>query len=232
MTEDTQLVVVPPVAGESDVLAEAEAVTISGPETMELAIDTREGIKALIREIDGAFRPHIQRAHALHSGLCQELRERSAVPVAALSLVTTKIGNYEIDRQRAEERERRAQAEQQAREAADRREGEAALAALISPRQAEDIRSMPVEHFAEPVTTPTTTAPRTKGVAVTLSYEAELTDLALLVAFAHANPAMMAVVLAPNQAGLDLLVKQQGDAFAIPGVKRVPKAPQVRSTRR
>lgn len=226
------LVVVPPVEGEADVLADAQAITISGPETMELAIDTREGIKALIREIDGAFRPHIARAHELHSGLCQELRERSAVPVAALSLVTTKIGNYEVDRQRAEERERRAQAEAQAREAERRREAEAAAVAVYSETQAEDIRSMPVEHFAEPVTQPTTTAPKVKGVAVTVGYEAELTDLALLVAFAHANPAMMAVVLAPNQAGLDLLVKQQGEAFAIPGVKRVPKAPQVRSTRR
>jgi hypothetical protein len=227
------LVVVPPVEGEADVLADAQAITISGPETMELAIDVREGIKDLIKEIDSAFRPHIQRAHALHAGLCQELRERSAVPVAALAVVTTKIGNYEIDRQRAEERERRAQAEAQAREAERRREAEAREAEAVGRVvQAEDIRAMPVEHFAEPVTQPTTTAPKVKGVAVTLGYEAELTDLMALAQFAVKNPPLLAVLLAPNQAGLDLLVKQQGDAFNIPGVKRVPKAPQVRSTKR
>jgi hypothetical protein len=232
VTEDnTQaLVVIPPIEGEGDVLQQAQDCEIGGPETAEIAVELREGIKALIAEIDGAFRPHIKRAHELHAGLCTELRERTAVPKAALDVVTTKIGDYEIARKQAEEREQRKAAEQQAREAAARREAEAQAAAVYSPTQAEDIRQMPVEHFAEPVTTPATTAPRTKGVAVTLAYEAQLTDLAALVAFAHTHPAMMAVVLAPNQAGLDLLVKQQG--FAIPGVKRVPKGPQVRSTRR
>lgn len=234
MTEDnTQaLVVIPPVEGEDDVLQQAQECEIGGPETAELAVELREGIKALIAEIDGAFRPHIQRAHQLHAGLCTELRERTATPRAALDVVTTKIGTYEVARAQAEERERRQQAEQQAREAAARREAEAQQAALISPTQAEDIRAMPVEHFAEPVTRPATVAAKTKGVAVTISYEAELTDLRALVEFALANPAMMAVCLAPHQSGLDLLVKQQGEAFNIPGVRRVPKGPQVRSTRR
>jgi len=101
MTEaTTELVVVPPVQGEADVLVDAQALDISGPETMGLAIEVREGVKALIAEIESAFRPHIQRANALHKGLCAELNARNAGPRAALGIIDGKIGDYEMARRR------------------------------------------------------------------------------------------------------------------------------------
>lgn len=229
---ETALVAYEPSTSPGDVLAQAQALTISGEETAELAIELRDGIKALLAEIEGAYRPHIQRAHQLHAGLCAELRERGAVPRTALDLVNEKIGAYELRRRQAEEAERRRIAEQQAREAAERREAEARAAALISPEQAEDVRAMPLDHFAEPAPAQVTTPTKARGVSVTPKYVAELTDLVELVTFAVKHPAMLALLVAPNQAGLDSLVKQQGEKFAIPGVKRVLAGTTVRSTKR
>lgn len=234
ITELITLTLTAPVLAEGDVLAQATALEISGEETAEIAVELREGIKALLDEIDAGYRPHIQRAHELHKGLCAELRERGATARVALDLINGKIGRYEIARQQAEEQARRAAVEAEARAAAERREAEAREAALVSPAQAEDVRAMPLEHFTDPaaLTTAVATPAKTKGVSVTLDYEAELTDLRALVEFALANPALLAVCVGPNLDGLNLLVKQQGAAFAIPGVRRVPKAPTVRSTRR
>jgi hypothetical protein len=231
MTEDlVVLTLQAPVLQDGDVLAQATDLAITGIETQELAIELREGIRALIAEIDGGYRPHIQRAHELHAGLCAELRERTALPKQALALVNGKLADYETQRRLAAEAEARARWAQQQREAEWRRDQEALAAG--TQEAAQLVRETPLEAFVAPVVTPPTVAPKGKGVAVTLSYQAELTDLAALAAFAVANPALLALCLAPNQAGLDALVKQQGESFAIPGVKRVAKAPVVRSTRR
>ena len=230
MTEGTELVVVPTLDGEQDALVQAQHVEIDGPETMELAIETREGIRTLLREIDEAFRPHIARAHTLHRGLCDELRSRTAVPMQALALLDRKISDYEVGRRVAEEAERRRVTDLALREALERREATAQALADTDPAEAASVRQTPVEHFTTAISLPPSSKP--KGVAVTVSYVAELTDLKALVEFALAHPMLIGVVLAPNQSGLDALVKQQGEGFNIPGVKRVPKAPVVRSTRR
>jgi len=217
---------------DGDVLMQAHGLEIDGPETAELAVELREGISALLSEIDAGYRPHIARAHELHKGLCAELRERSAAPTQALQVVNHKLATYELARRQAEEAARREAEAQAEREALARREAEAQAAAVYGPAAAESVRSQSLDDYRAPVTSSPLVAAKTRGVAVTVAYEAQVTDLAALAAFALANPALLALVLAPNQAGLDTLVKQQGEAFSVPGVARVPKAPVVRGTRR
>jgi len=90
---------------------------------------------------------------------------------------------------------------------------------------------MPLDTFVAPTTSVKRTASASKGVAVSVSYAAELTDLRVLAEYAVGHPNLLALLIGPNQAGLDALVKQLGESFDIPGVRRVPKAPVVRSTR-
>ena len=212
-------------------LDDAQSFAVTGPETAEIAVELREGIKALIVEIEAAYQPHIATAHKLHKALLAELATRTEHPRVALQSLNTALGRYELDRQQAETRARveaeaealRAAEEQRAADAQRAREaGDTKLAASIE--------SAPVEDWVAPPA-PVRTPPKTKGVAVTQSYEVELTNLALLVEFAWKHPQMMVLCLAPNYEGLNALCKQTGEKFNIPGVKRVMKTTSVRSTR-
>lgn len=228
-------------AGELVQLTELPAVdldvcasfVITGPETAEVAVGLRDDVKALLAEIEAGYRPHIAQANALHKGLCAELKTRSARPRAVLDALNTMLASYELERRQREEQQARAEeaARVAAAEAMRKAESDAAAAAG-DHALALSIASAPVEEFAAPVAVVPAKTEKVSGISVTQTYEAELTDLAQLVAFAHANPAMMAMVVGPNVDGLNALVKQLGEKFAIPGVRRVPKTPSVRSTGR
>jgi hypothetical protein len=88
-------------------LAEVATWVVDGPETAELAVEYREGVKALIREIEAGYKPHVARAHAAHKALCEELRLRLLPCTVALDALNRAIGSYEVARQRAEEKARR-----------------------------------------------------------------------------------------------------------------------------
>jgi hypothetical protein len=226
-----QVTVTSPLAGD-DVVADARALVITGPETAEMAVEFRDGVQALLAEIEGAYRPHIQRANLLHKGLCAELRERQAPATQALLVVNAALSVYEIDRRKRAEAVERERQRREAEAAAEEREAEAKAVETVDPTMAAQIRTTPLSDFAMPIAQPAPVEERAKGVAVSVPYVAELTDLAALVDFAAKNPAMMALVLQPNQQGLDLLVKQHGASFSIPGVKRVAGVAIVRRVRR
>ena len=213
-------------------LAEVATWVVDGPETAELAVEYREGIKALIREIEAGYKQNVARAHAAHKALCEELKTRLLPATIALDALNRAIGSYEVARQQAEEKARRdaeAAAIQQA--TADRArdaemarvKGDVALAASIA--------ASPVEEFMAPVVVPTTR--KTSGVAVTVTYEPVVEDFDALLAFAAApgNGALRALLVQANLKGLQALVDQMGEGFNVPGVVRVMRTPTVRSTR-
>ena len=59
-------------------LADLATFSITGPETAEIAVEYREGVKALIAEIEAVYRPHIKRAHAAHKAIVGFIREIKA----------------------------------------------------------------------------------------------------------------------------------------------------------
>jgi len=212
-------------------LAEVATWVVDGPETAALAVEYREGVKALIAEIEAGYKPHVARAHAAHKALCEELRQRLLPATLALDALNRAIGGYEWTRRQAEEKARRdAEAAARAQAEADRAADAAAQRAKGQEALARDIEAAPVEEFMAPVVVPVS-AP-TAGVAVTVRYMPEVTDLAALVAYAAAHPTMDAIVLTPNFKGLQALVDQMGEAFNVPGVRRVAAPAVVRSTRR
>jgi len=217
---------------EDDLVTDARALQVTGPETAEMAVEFRDGVQALLDEIEGAYRPHISRAHTLHKGLCAELRTRQAPAQQALIILNGALAAYEITRRQRVEAAERERVRRETEAAIEEREAEAKAVEAVDPAMAEDIRTAPLEQFAMPGVPVPAVEQKAAGVAVTVPYVAELTDLAALVAFAHTHPEMLALVVAPNQAGLDLLVKQQGASFSIPGVKRVAGVAIVRRTRR
>lgn len=212
-------------------LAEVATWVVDGPETAELAVEYREGVKALIREIEAGYKPHVARAHAAHKALCEELRLRLLPCTVALDALNRAIGSYEVARQRAEEKARRdaeaaALADAEAARASDaeaaRLRGNTALAASIA--------SAPVEEFMAPVVVPPTR--KTSGVAVTVTYEPVVEDFDALLQFAAASDsAMRPLLVQANLKGLQALVDQMGEGFNVPGVTRVMRTPTVRSTR-
>jgi hypothetical protein len=217
---------------EDDLVTDARGLQVTGPETAEMAVEFRDGVQALLAEIEGAYRPHIQRANQLHKGLCAELRARQAPAQHALIVINGALAAYEMERRQRVEAAERERLRREAEAAAEEREAEAVAVETVDPTMAAHIRLAPLSDFAMPAARVTPVEERAKGVAVSVPYVAELTDLAALVAFAQANPAMMALVLQPNQQGLDLLVKQHGESFNIPGVKRVAGVAVVRRVRR
>lgn len=214
-------------------VAELASFTISGPETAELAVAYREDVKALIREIEAGYKPHIARAFATHKALTTELNTRLLQPKLALDALTKAIGLYELDRVKREEKARRdAEAAALKQAAADRAKDAEAQRAKGNEALAKDIEAAPVEEFMAPVVVARET--KTAGVAVTVTYEPQVEDLDALLRFALSDevPATLrALLVSPNLRGLQSLVDQMGEGFNVPGVSRVMRAPTVRSTR-
>ena len=214
-------------------LAEVQTWVIDGPETAALAVEYREGVKTLIREIEAGYKPHIANAHAAHKALCSELNTRLAEPKKALDALTRAIGTYELDRAAREARARRdAEAAALKQAAADRAKDAEAQRAKGNEALAKDIEAAPVEEFMAPVVVARET--KTAGVAVTVTYEPQVEDLDALLRFALGDdvPATLrALLVSPNMRGLQSLVDQMGEGFNVPGVSRVMRAPTVRSTR-
>jgi hypothetical protein len=215
-------------------LAEVATWVVDGPETAELAVEYREGVKSLIAEIEAGYKPHIARAHQAHKALCDELRTRLLPCTIALDALNRALGNYEWTRtQLADKARRDAEAKALADAEAARKADAEAQRAKGHEALARDIEASPVEEFMGPVVLPVSV--KTGGVAVTVTYTYEVTDFDALVAFAASGEVttpLRALLLAPNDKGLQALVAQMGEAFAVPGVTRVPKTPTVRSTRR
>jgi hypothetical protein len=214
-------------------LADVATFEVTGPDTAEIAVEYREGLKLLMKEIEAAYRPHIQRAFVSHKALCDELKARLLPATIALDALNRAIGGYEVARVRAEEKARR-DAEAAALAAAEAARASDAEAARLrgNTALAASIASAPVEEFMAPVVVPTTR--KTSGVAVTGSYEPVVEDFDLLLRFAldpDSPPTLRALLVQPNLKGLQSLVDQLGEGFNVPGVARVMRTPTVRSTR-
>jgi hypothetical protein len=215
-------------------LAEVATWVVDGPETAALAVEYREGVKALIAEIEAGYKPHVARAHAAHKALCEELRQRLLPATVALDALNRAIGGYEWTRKQAEEQARRdAEAAARAQAEADRAADAAAQRAKGQEALARDIEAAPVEEFMAPVVVPVSTP--TPGVAVSVRYVPEVFDFAALLAYASGPEVPVALrnlLVLANEKGLQLLADQMGEGFAVPGVRRVAAPAVVRSTRR
>lgn len=213
-------------------LREVFALEVKTPEQRALAIRWREDVKALIVEIEGAFKPHIARAYQTHRGLLAELATRLDGPKAALGALTATLGRYEADRLKRNAAAH-LEAERVAREAAEaaRLADAQALAAKGLDQQSDDTLASPVEEFLAPVVV--VEEPKGRGLSVTPTWTFEVTDLRALIEYAHgAGAGLRSLLVQPNEKGLASLVKQMGAQFDIPGVRRVEGTPVVRSTGR
>jgi hypothetical protein len=215
-------------------LAEVATWVVDGPDTAALAVEYREGVKALITEIEAGYRPHIANAHAAHKALCTELNTRLAPAKAALAALTLALGRYEHDRVAREAKARRdAEAAAQREAEANRAADAAAQRAKGDEALARSIESSPVEEFMAPVVVAPET--KTRGIAVSVRYEPVVEDREVLLRYALEDgvPAVLRdLLVTPNLQGLQTLVDQMGESFNVPGVVRVMRAPTVRSTRR
>jgi hypothetical protein len=228
----TELVVFEPTVAID--LQEVATWVVDGPDTAALAVEYREGVRALIREIEEGYKPHIARAHQTHKALCAELTSRLLPAKLALDALNRAIGSYELARSQREEKARR-EAEAHALAEAERHRALDAEAQRAKGNEAlaRDIEAAPVEEFMAPVVVPAET--KTKGVAVSVTYEPQVEDLGALLRFALGDdvpPALRALLVQANMRGLQSLVDQMGEGFNVPGVVRVMRAPTVRSTAR
>lgn len=107
-------------SGELEMLTlvgQAQGLVVEDQAGLEKAAAFRQGVKALIAEIEGTFGPLKKKAHDAHKAIVAEESSRLARPKEALELVNKAMGVYE-----ARQRREKAIAEQRAAEEA-RRQG-------------------------------------------------------------------------------------------------------------
>lgn len=215
-------------------LVEVAAFVITGPDSAEIAVEYREGVKALVAEIEAAYRPHVARAHQAHKALLADLQARLLPAKVALDAITRALGNYELQRRQREEQLRRDAEAAAIREAEENRAKDAEAARRKGDEAlARDIEASPTDEFMAPVVVPREA--KTAGVAVEQRYGIEVTNLGVLLAYAMRDDVpetLRALLVQANEKGLQSLCDQMGESFAVPGVRRVALGPSVRSTRR
>lgn len=199
---------------------QARAVRIKDHATYEKACTVLTGIKALLREIDDTFDPHIANAHKAHKALCDEKKKAGAPLLEAESIIKDNLLVYDAEMARAA----RAEDERLRKEARDREE-ERRLQQAISledrghVEQAARVLERPM---LVPVPAPVAKEPpKVSGVTFRAAPpQARVVDMDLLVEFLGTKEGRpFRGLIEVNQAKLNQLAKGLDGKVDLPGVE-------------
>ena len=203
---------------------QASALQIRDQPTYDVAVDFLKGVKALRKEAEDHHRPVIDAAHKAHKAAVEALKRIDAPLEQAERAVKKTMGDWaaEQERLRREEEERlrieaMRQAEAEAEKQIEQAEAEGASEA--------EVLAMIEQAVIAPLAPPPTVAPTYKpaaGVAVRVTYGAQVTNLRSLIQFVAQRPEYE-YLLKVDEPKLNQLARMQGEALRIPGVQIVKK---------
>lgn len=218
-----------------DLVAQADALTVSSQSEYESAARFLVAIKALLAKVAETFDPVVLAAHRAHKAAVEARRKHADPLEAAEWRVKTTMARYLTEQERLR-REEAARLEREAREAearriaAERREYEEArlkaaeaLEEAGMHEEADAVLSEPMpepDPIPPPPPSPTIARPTAAGIAVRETWSAEVTDLAALVRAIAAGQAPLTLVRA-SSAALGQWARATKGSVAIPGVRVV-----------
>lgn len=199
----------------------AKQLVIENDEICKEAIDYEQGLSALMKEIEGAFRPTLKKMDDARDGLFKEMTGRLKPVEEAKKLIKSKRIDYDEEQERIRKAEEiRIQAE--ARRLAE----EAALAAALAAEKAGDGAEADAI-INEPVHVPVITLQKTTpsaGIsgAIREVWAAEVYDLHALVCAIVEGKASIGDV-EPNMTALNGQARALKSNLNKPGVKAVSR---------
>lgn len=204
----------------TDIIKEAQALTITNPDQYTKAALFLKGVKELGKEIKATFDEPIKIAHAAHKAIVAAKKRHEGPLLEAEGLVKGKISTWT----EAESRRMEAEREAKAREGLDmevaRREAEIeALRSAGQNHEADFLESQPV---TPPVVQVDTETPKVDGVSSRELWSGEVTDLLMLVRYVAKSPDLIHL-LKPNQTAINSMARGQKERLMIPGVQAVKK---------
>ncbi len=198
---------------------QANALKIHDQRTYDGAVEFLRGVKALRKEAEEHHRPVIDAAYKAHKAAVEALKRIDAPLEAAERTVKGSIAAFDAE----QERLRRAEQERLMREmeAARERELEAAIEhAEASGATANEVEAI-IDQSAYAPAPAVVSAPRyqaASGVSTRAKWAATVVDLPAFIRACAGNPAWI-FLLQPNGPAINALVRAQGGALKIPGLR-------------
>ncbi len=210
----------------TDVIQGAGELVIRGEDDLKLASFIIGGIKDLLDEAEGIFKPVAQATDHAHTKAVAAWNKVRNPLKAALAEVKGKVGDHHNDiRIAAEKARREAEAEERAREEERRLAAAVQLEEAGHEEAAEALLEAPAPITKPMISTPP--PPKTAGMGIGTSRTAKVVSLLALQIFVAANPEWMSVLM-PDQRRLDKLARDAKDKPSghelLPGVELVVEA--------
>jgi len=206
----------------SSLVKAARNLVVSSHEDAERANEFLRGVKALAKDIKERFEPAVVAANKAHKELTA-LRGSLLSPLEdAESHVKRLIGDWTLaERRKADEARRKA--EEEARRLAEEEQMARAAALERQGRTMEAQAEIDAPVIVEPAIIAPPDMPKIAWTAVGEKWSARVDNLLALVRHVAANPSMIGLLKADQQA-LDALARASKRDFSLPGVSAVCEA--------
>ena len=204
----------------SDIIKEAQAITIQDSEQYTKAAHFLKGVKTLGKEIKETFDEPIKAAHAAHKAIVAAKKRHEGPLLEAEGLVKGKISTWTESESRKMEAEREAKAKGGMEiEKAKRKAEIEVLRSVGQNDEADFLESQPV---TPPVVQVETETPKVDGVHTQEKWSGEVTSLIMLVRYVAEFPEFIHL-LKPDQTAINAMARGQKERLMIPGVQAVKK---------
>ena len=204
----------------SDIIKEAQAITIQDSEQYTKAALFLKGVKELGKEIKETFDEPIKAAHAAHKAIVAAKKKHEGPLLEAEGLVKGKISTWTESESRRMEAEREAKAKGGMEiEKAKRKAEIEVLRSVGQNHEADFLESQPV---TPPVVQVETETPKVDGVHTQEKWSGEVTSLIMLVRYVAEFPEFIHL-LKPDQTAINAMARGQKERLRIPGVQAVKK---------
>jgi len=204
----------------SDIIKEAQAITIQDSEQYTKAALFLKGVKELGKEIKATFDEPIKAAHAAHKAIVAAKKKHEGPLLEAEGLVKGKISTWTESESRKMEAEREAKAKGGMEiEKAKRKAEIEVLRSVGQNDEADFLESQPV---TPPVVQVETETPKVDGVHTQEKWSGEVTSLIMLVRYVAEFPNFIHL-LKPDQTAINAMARGQKERLMIPGVQAVKK---------
>ena len=204
----------------SDIIQEAQAITIQDSEQYTKAAHFLKGVKTLGKEIKETFDGPIKAAHAAHKAIVAAKKRHEGPLLEAEGLVKGKISTWTDAESRRMEAEREAKATEGLDMEVARREAEVeALRSVGQNDEADFLESQPV---TPPVVQVETETPKVEGVSSRELWSGEVTSLIMLIRYVAEFPEFLHL-LKPDSSAINSMARGQKERLMIPGVQAVKK---------
>jgi len=204
----------------SDIVANAEAVSINTADDLVRGSDLLAVIKTFRKEVAETFDKPIADAHTAHKSVLAARKKVEAPFISAERVVKAAIGGYHDRLRIAAEKERRAaEAEQRKRDEDSRLAAAVILEEAGETKVAEAIVDAPPSE-RKPMIAKTPPPPKTAGVTTQVKHRGVVNDLYAFVAWALATSSI-GDYLTIKQGDLDRMIQRKNGEVSIPGLEVV-----------